>query len=373
MADSQTLLAQLLRSEAKSNSYKFALIRALNDLALEYPLEVTGDVAVPLRRIAQRWLVFYWGFVGERPIHQGPRAHRGGIRQQDLSFRAALTRLRQAWEGLPYTRPDPADGALLLAAHQAGRGQLPPELQALTDQTLTIIAQAVRQPVRYAGPGGEHQVFGRPSPAGTLAGQQLPGTQPNEPTFTVPGDLWRTLQRRSLWVEALCVHEWSLFTERVAQDWPVSRGEVFALLSAAPTGRTPLTWERHQVRLLMLGGQRFSCPWTGRRLAPTGFDLDHIIPVSVHPISELWNLIPSDPEHNMHVKRARLPGAERFAAAVPALTGTYAAYAAGPATGPVLERDISGRFGEVLSPPLLTQRVIQFGEAVADSRNVPRY
>ncbi|MDL2345906.1 hypothetical protein QOL99_17390, partial [Deinococcus sp. MIMF12] len=153
----------------------------------------------------------------------------------------------------------------------------------------------------------------------------------------------------------------------------VSRGEVFARLSASPEARTPLTWERHQVRLLMLGGQDFFCPWTGHPLSPTRFDLDHIIPVSVHPIGELWNLVPSDPGHNMHVKRARLPGPERFARAWPHLTRTYAAYAGWSATAAVLEHDVTGRFGYPLAPPDLPHAVARLSEAVAQARNVPRY
>lgn len=373
MADGQALLAALLRHEAKTNSYKFALVRALNDLALEYPLEVRGDVVVPLRRVAGRWLVSYWGFVGERPVYQGARAQRDGRTRQDVSFRPELTRLREAWEALPYTRPDPAGGALLLAAYRAGRGQLPPELVALTERALTALSRAVRQPVRYAGPGGEHQVFGPPAPACTLSGQPLPGTRPEETAFTVPAPLWRTFQTLSLWVEALCVHEWSLFVERARQDPPVSRGEVFACLSASPEARTPLTWERHQVRRLMLEGRPFHCPWTGRPLSPTAFDLDHIIPVSVHPIGELWNLVPSDPAHNMHVKRARLPDAERFARARPGLTRTYTTYAGWPDTAAVLAHDVTARFGHPLAPPVLPHAVAALSEAVARARNVPRY
>lgn len=115
VAKGRTVLAALLRHEAKTTTYKFALVRALNDLALEHPLDVTGDVVVPLRRVAERWLVFYWPFVGAQAVDQGARAWRGGARRQDVSFRPELTGLRQAWEALPHTRPDPADGAVLLA------------------------------------------------------------------------------------------------------------------------------------------------------------------------------------------------------------------------------------------------------------------
>ncbi|OOV12064.1 HNH endonuclease signature motif containing protein [Deinococcus sp. LM3] len=373
MPDGRELLGTLLRHEAKTNTYKFALVRALNDLAMEHPFLPDRDVIVPLRRVAQRWLVSYWPFVGEREVMQGSRPVRDGVRRQDLSFRPALTQLRRTWEDLPYTRSHPADGALLLAAYRADRGELSPELLALTRQTLTVIAHAVRQPVRYAGPGGAHGLFGVPAPVASLSGTPLPGSSPHEPAFVVPAALWQALLDLSLWVEALCLQQWSLFVERVEQTPRVTRGEVFTLLTETPEGRVPLTWERNQVRLLMLEGRPFTCPWTARPLSTEAFDLDHLIPVSVHPINELWNLVPSDPQHNMHVKRARIPASARLQEAVPILARTYAAYGGSSGLSGSLQRDVQGRFGRTLPAPELAAEVVRLGETVAQARNVPRY
>lgn len=373
MHDGREVLATLLRHEAKTNTYKFALIRALNDLALEFPWLPDQDVIVPLRRVAERWLVSYWPFVGEREVQQGARSLRDGVCRQDMSFRAALTRLRLAWEALPYTRSHPADGALLLAEYRTGRGRLDPEVLRLTEQTLSAMAQAVKQPVRFAGPGGPHSVFGLPLPVRTLPGAPLPGARPDEPAFVVPAAVWKALQELSLWVEALCLHEWSLFVERVDQTTAVTRGDVFTLLTAVPEARVPLTWERNQVRLLLLEGTPFACPWTGRALGVDDFNLDHLIPVSVHPINELWNLVPSDPRHNKHVKRARIPGDARLRQAAPLLARTYATYMAAPRLVSGLQEDVQGRFGRLLSAPHLAEEVIRLSDAVAQARNVPRY
>ncbi|CAM4089222.1 HNH endonuclease [Deinococcus marmoris] len=373
MHEGREVLATLLRHEAKSNTYKFALIRALNDLALDHPWLPEGDVVVPLRRVAERWLVSYWPFVGEREIQQGARSRRDGVLRQDISFRAALTQVRLAWETLPYARSHPADGALLLAEYQAGRGRLSPELRTLTQQALVAIAQAVKQPVKFAGTGGVHKVFGPLAPVATLPGVPLPGAQPGELAFAVPATLWQALQALSLWVEALCLQQWSLFIERVDQRPRVTRGETFTLLTATPDARVPLTWERNQVRLLLLEGTPLACPWTGHVLCADAFNLDHLIPVSVHPINELWNLVPSDPRHNQHVKRARIPGEERLRRALPILTQTYAAYTAAPGMAVSFQEDVRQRFGSVLPAPHLAQEVIRISDAVAQARNVPRY
>lgn len=373
MDDGRAILATLLRHEAKSNSYKFALVRALNDLALLYPGPSDQAVIVPLRLVAERWLVSYWAFVGEEPIYQGARARRATGPGQDLSFRTALTALRGAWEAWTGPRSGPADGALLLAAFQVERDGLPEPLRRLTQATISAIAQAVRQPVRYAGTGGAHALFGVPAPAGTLSGRPLPDTRAAEPAFTVPAALWQTFIDLSLWVEALCLHEWSLYVERVAQDLPVSRGQVFTLLTATPATRIPLTWERHQVQLLMLDGAVFHCPWTHKPLTPNSFDLDHLIPLAAQPINDLWNLIPSDPVHNQHVKRARLPGAARLNSALRTLEQTYQLYGQQSSMGLVLQRDVLARFGLPLAPGPLAQRVCGLADHVAEARNVPRY
>ncbi|MFD1732159.1 hypothetical protein ACFSC4_15575 [Deinococcus malanensis] len=141
-------------------------------------------------------------------------------------------------------------------------------MQRLTEATVAAIAQAVRQPVKYAGGGGSHKLFGMPAPAQALSGHLLAGTRPAEPAFVVSAALWQTFNDLSLWVEALCLHEWSLYVERVTQHVPVSRGQVFTLLTATPAARIPLTWERHQVQLLMLEGAVFHCPWTHKLLTP---------------------------------------------------------------------------------------------------------
>ncbi|MGI9145973.1 MAG: hypothetical protein ACR2IK_05410 [Chloroflexota bacterium] len=84
----------------------------------------------------------------------------------------------------------------------------------------------------------------------------MPGTTSSDRCLVVDQELWRGFLDLSLWVEALSIHEWSLFTESVAQPGgpPVRRGEVYTLLTDRPDNRRPLEWERNQVdRLLMEG------------------------------------------------------------------------------------------------------------------------
>ncbi len=285
-------VGSILRFDKKVNSYKLALVRALNDVVLSYP-DLSGkgfDVCVPLRKLAEYWLAYYWPFVDPQdPIFQGPRATRRDVLGNDMSFRPALTGLRSAWKE-HFGTARPSDGFLLVAELRVPRiaASYPPQLQRGYRVAVAAVAKALAQPIRYAGPGGEtHGVFPPPRPAADWLGAiAVPGTSPNEPSVLVRADLWSAFRELSLWIEALCVHEWSLFTEGLASSG-ADRGRAYFLLTSRPDNRKPLSWERNQIELLMLEGKTFVCPWTGKNLAVRNYAIDHIIPVSVYPTNEL--------------------------------------------------------------------------------------
>jgi hypothetical protein len=92
------------------------------------------------------------------------------------------------------------------------------------------------------------------------------------------------------------IHQWALFTEAVLQGehLSISRGQAYALLTARPDDRRPLSWERNRLDLLMLEGHSFTCTWTGRQLdQPGGYDLDHLVPLAIYPMNDPWNLVPA--------------------------------------------------------------------------------
>src|SRR6185436_13861893 len=90
----------------------------------------------------------------------------------------------------------------------------------------------------------------------------VPGTAPAERCLVVRAELWAAFRDLAIWIEALCIHEWCLFTERVARaaGQAIDRGQIYVLLTDRPGNRRPLTWERNRVDLLLLEGRAFTCP-----------------------------------------------------------------------------------------------------------------
>ncbi|HEX8549951.1 MAG TPA: HNH endonuclease domain-containing protein [Abditibacteriaceae bacterium] len=391
-------LAAILRHDSKVTTYKIALLRAINDVVLAFPdsgresAETLSDVAIPLHLLAERWVAYYWPFMDvQQPIYQGPRAVRDGVTRNDLDFRPMLTRLRQAWEQFQGVPSLPADGFLLLTDLRTPRRKeiYPAELRDTFDATVRIISKTIQMPIRYAG-AGNWTIFDKPSLWRDLMGRAgisaVPGTERGSPCLVINKKLWEAFQELSLWVEALCIHEWCLFTESAQQSTvhedkgqlQVDRGYIYCLLTARPDNRRPLTWERNQIEILMIEGVNFTCPWTQKVLRNADqYDLDHLLPLAIYPINELWNLLPVDRRFNQHVKRHRIPSWERLQSAEPYMAQGYANYEKSLPLREAMHQDTRLRFTRIGMTgnfsATLAGKTIHFIEEVARARSVVRF
>lgn len=70
-------------------------------------------------------------------------------------------------------------------------------------------------------------------------------------------------------------------------------------------------------------GRPLRCVWTGVRLRPDAFDIDHCFPWSAWPCGDLWNLLPASPRVNQHMKRDRLPSSAALAGSRDAIVGWW--------------------------------------------------
>ena len=377
----EKVISTILKHDSKTTSYKIALLRAINDVVLTYPDLRTFQmpVAVPLRQLAKFWVAYYWPFVDPvLPIQQGQRASRDGKTRNDMAFRPTLSELRAQWEQTVGGLKNSADGFFLINELKSNRKwqNYPDSLVKALSHAVSAIARTIEKPIRYAGPG-EWSVFDKPQSYSAISGSTIavPGTVERDRCLIIPFELWETFRQMSLWIEALCVHEWCLFTQRVAD---VDRGAIYSLFTVRPDNRRPLTWERNQIDILMMEGAEFTCPWTERRLVSgIAYDLDHILPVAVYPTNELWNLVPADPHFNSHQKRDRLPRPKRLAIARPHLEMIYRQYGVSAKLSAVLKEDATLRFARVDAKvdfaTSLSSAVVDLIEGFTELRNLARF
>ena len=384
------VIATILRHDSKTTSYKLALIRSINAVAISYPEigRTGGRVAIPLRLLAQKWLAYYWPFVDTTsPILQGRPATTSSGNKQDIVFREALTELRRVWQLYLGGNTKPSDGFIISSelSRPSRASKYAPQIIQQFDRTIALIAKAIEQPIRYAGTGVD-SVFEQPKSLDLSDLQKerielIPSGLPRERSLVINASLWNSFRNLSLWIEALCIHEWCLFTEARSKSSEfvrgVSRGYIYELLTDQPSNRRPLTWERNAIDILMYEGAVFTCPWTEKPLSIGNYDLDHIVPLSVYPTNELWNLVPSDRAHNQHKKRDLLLSTDRLDRSKNYISLVYKNYMKSEPLLTTLNSDVYSRFGNInLFDPSeisITRVVLRFVDLIATARNLARY
>jgi hypothetical protein len=385
--DPRNTISAILKHDKKITSYKIALLRSINDVALSFPnlRDFNKDIAVPLRMLAEFWVAYFWPFSNpNEPIWQGPRSNRNGQLTNDMAFRKELQQFRKKLQNNTNSFSQPSDGFFITNEMRIPRRR--DTYQGMFKQYEAVLRKIGitigNMPVRYAGPG-EYTIFDEPALFSQIRMHTipLPSTQDNDLCIVIKSDLWKTFQEMSLYIEALCIHEWCLFTERVDQGdgVSISRGEIYQILTTRPDNRRPLDWERNRVDLLLMEGEVFTCPWTEKQITqPTDYDLDHLLPISIYPINEMWNLVPSDPYFNEHIKRNRIPAPDRLLKAKPHLEKTYTNYTKLHELANALYEDADSRFPGLSIenaeyPASVASSVVVFIDKVGSYRNLARF
>jgi len=292
------LLRHVILNDAKSATYKLALLRAVARAADSAPgMARTVDdttMSVPLGLIALNWLRLYKPLISaglpQMPSNHGP---------EGLGF------IKAGWHGIAAL----SAGDLRVGAQFTGERAT--ALHAAIRDAAAIIA---KMPATYMTfPGSQSPVF----PTSTDRAGRAPAQLVLDAAYLrrfgelrVPLHLWRALVRHDAWIEPALVAEWVRLMEGYARGQ--GRDLDPAVMARAMRWHEPsrdVAFVRKAAIALMEVGPVF-CVWTGRKLTQSRLDIDHCLPWAAWPCEDLWNLLPSDPKVNRHSKRDRLPSAE---------------------------------------------------------------
>ena len=280
------LLRGIILRQEKSATYKLALLRCIARIADASPnvaREFNEYVELPLGLIALYWLRMFKPLV-EQGLPQLPGDKMGFVKD---GFRALAS------VAAGDLRPG---GVFAGAVGEALRRALADAARLIADMPATHLTFANDVPVFPTN-------YGRlpVSSQSVTIGQDYLWQYG---TTHVPLTIWHALRRMAAWIEPMLIAEWM----RLIKGYAERAGTV----ASADQIMTALRWiepERDTgfVRTLAIQrlsrGEAIQCVWSGRTLSATALDIDHCLPWSAWPCSDLWNLLPSFPAVNRHNKR----------------------------------------------------------------------
>ena len=289
------LLRHIVLQDAKSSTYKLALLRALARIADGAAGLVRehgeGAVSVPLGLVALYWIRLFLPLLAA-DFPQTPKNRRlDGLRFVDAGFERLLgcapndLRIGTRW------------GAELCGALHTALGA--------ASRTITAM------PAHYTTyPDGKPVMESRPERAGT-APQWLLIEEAYLRTFgelIVPEALWRALSRFDARIEPAIISEWHRLMHGYARGQNRQLAEADVVRAMAWSSPERIVGEaRGRALSILESGQPLYCVWTGSRLDRDRLDIDHCLPWTAWPCDDLWNLLPTTRSVNQHQKRDRLP------------------------------------------------------------------
>lgn len=277
----------VLNRDRKVATYKLALFRALAEIATQESRQAVwqadGQVGVPLMRIAERWLQYYWPlFASERFIPQSQSEGAGS--SKPVKFRAPLTRLISDY------RQQGVHGGLSAWHLDWSTNKMNAGTQVLLKTALRSLAETIRDgPVTFSG--------------GALESGKVFEFDRKTGLVLMPADIWRELSLLGHWIVDAVVLRWASLTERFSYRQGVTAGDVLPLLLVKPAPERATALARQAFEHAGLN----RCTWSGKAL-PKEFVVDHAIPFSLWGNNDLWNLMQVDVKVNGQ-KSDKLPSA----------------------------------------------------------------
>jgi SAM-dependent methyltransferase len=289
------LLRHTILNDSKSSTYKLALLRVLIRIANSAIgiVRDTGDdnVAIPLGLVALYWIRTY------KPLIDA------GIAQKPSSKDAkGLAFVKESFLNVSTLAPhDLRVGARF-------SGTTAQWLRAALIDARNTIHTMPAYYIRY--PNSDEQIF-KTAKSGKISKTDL--LVLDESLFwsmgelTVPRQLWLAMTRFASWIEPVVLSEWI----ELMRQYEGSHGRKVSmdLLDQALSWREQernTSISRSIAERLWSESKSIFCVWTGKKLTPSDYDIDHCFPFSAWPCGDLWNLLPANRFVNQRQKGDKL-------------------------------------------------------------------
>jgi SAM-dependent methyltransferase len=278
-------IESILREDTKNTTYKFALLRALGEIAqYNYNSAIwqsDGNIRIPVELVVDKWIEYYWPIISaEKTIMQGA----GGQGRSDIGFRKNMSDLSSYWN-------KSAGG------YKAFRdAYLKNEIDGTSQKILTTTKKSIREailkgPVTYAG-------------SNKIGGKIF---EDIDKSISMSASLWREFALMGRWFQDSILMRWAEFTKNLKSQTQEIRIEYILEILLSPVEARRDVSNARTAYDKFRSESSLECVWTGTDLSKRkDYVIDHAIPFSLWYNNDLWNLFPASKTAN-HAKLDRLP------------------------------------------------------------------
>ncbi|WP_087853766.1 class I SAM-dependent methyltransferase [Photobacterium andalusiense] len=293
---------QIIVNDAKSATYKLALLRTLLHIADAHPGAVRSrednKVRLPLGLVALYWIRQFKRLI-DIDIDGA------GIQQTSDSKKGLGFVKPQGWNKLTHLSADDLSIGALFVGDEAKALQtaIRDTLKTIQDGPVTFIYQGAKNNTLF-------QMERERVPTKDTFVLEL-GSLAEFGHFVLDESLWECLRLYSSWIEPLVVNQWIAEMRRYKLN--EARG------IALQTYYDCLKWideshdtrgVRYKITALQQNGIELESVWSGKRLQ-ADYQVDHCLPFAYWPNNDKWNLLPASKIEN-NQKRARVPTRRRL-------------------------------------------------------------
>jgi hypothetical protein len=263
------VIERILADDAKTTTYKYALIRALCRIARNSFHSVrwisADKVAIPMNLLTIEWIRLYWHLIfNDKFIPQGHNEP-----NKPIVIRKVLMSL------LNENSLDKLDLYEFIS-------EITTSSDKYTNLLKSISESIIKGPIKHSGGAGNQHGF------------SIFQYQPQLDAVTCSSDIWLDICRFEHWIEDSIKIRWANY---IKPNNEISRGLILDILEKDSTDQRATRMIRN---LFDNPSQSYklNCVWTNKNLHGTSYDVDHVIPFAIWGNNDLWNLLPTDSKVN---------------------------------------------------------------------------
>ncbi|WP_318408755.1 class I SAM-dependent methyltransferase [Photobacterium leiognathi] len=293
---------QIIVNDAKSATYKLALLRTLLHIADAHPGAVLSrednKVRLPLGLVALYWIRQF-----KRLIDIDIDGF--GIQQSSDSKKGLGFVKEQGWKKLTHLSADDLSIGAMFVGDEAKAIQtaIRDSLKTIQDGPVTFIYQGDKKNTLFQ----MEREKARTTDAFVLELEALAEFG----NFVLDESLWECLRLYSSWIEPLVVNQWIAEMRRykLNEERGIPLQTYYDCLKWIDESHDT-RGVRQKIKALQQNGVDLESVWSGRRLQPD-YQVDHCLPFAYWPNNDKWNLLPASKTEN-NQKRARVPTRRRL-------------------------------------------------------------